>query len=289
MTATEETRTEILKDGETKIIGRRQNYKTTLTLGDDRIRLSSQYSGLPVYEPPFPEDQMLKARQYELRSCPDTIKFCWERTNPSVPWHYSINSEGRTGRIIVDDVYIAELKKWMNDRYSDLEGYEDYVAKMLEYLQSDQPDLDFDPRQYPLQENLRQFHGKQMKKGEIYTNYYLPLRFSRGRYFLPNFQHDLVSKELQYLGKVPCNEDDTKMSCAHLKYRMTDLDPTNLMHDETSVQISVDLILEPQTLLLHNVDYESLSRTIIGGDFSRVSASTHNLIDIDYRYEDLPE
>lgn len=289
MTAVENKSSEHLKNGTTNNWASTQTFKTTLTQSEKGVRVSSQYAGKPIYTPPYLESDLKARRQQWIDFCLEDFQFCWRRTPGAVPYHYSINTEGKRSSAILDEAYLTQLKKWMDDNYRTEERYAEFASMMIEDVQSKSVDPDFYPSYIPLENNLRQFHGQELVKGETYTKFLFPLKFSRERYFHPNFRHDQVSMELQYLGKVQCHANDTSNSCAHLGFKMKHLDLKELLYNKTSVEISVDVIVEPHSLLLHNVDYDAVSTTFAYNDVSTIEQKKHITIDIEYAYEDLPD
>lgn len=289
MTAAEETSTEITKHGETEKKGRKKTYITALTQSDYGVRLSSRYSGKPVYTPALSEADLKKGRQNWIDKCVEDFRFCGQQFAPnSVPYHYSRDSKGKRSRVILDEDYTAELKEWMEDTYSSDDKYNEFVSLMIEDVQSKSEDQNFVPRFVPLEGNLRQFHSEKLVKGEIYTKFGFPVKFSRVRYFQPDFRHDQVSMELQYLGKAQCHSEDTSKSCAHLAFRMKNLELIDSpLHKNTSVEVSVDILVEPHSLLIHKVDYDGLSTTFASKELTTIAQKRHGVIDIEYSYEDL--
>jgi len=289
MTSEEHINTESLKSGQTRIFDGKKTYVTALTESDQGVRLSSRYPGKHVPNTTLTDAQILDVKRNMANACLENFSFCLARSGTSIRYHYYINSEGSISQPIIDELYVNEVEKWLEDEFKSIELYEDLVLKMREHTKSKSEGGDVRFRYSPIARNMPQLHGKKLEKGKIYTGFGLPIHFDRALYPLPNFNHDLVSKELKYLGKTPCNAEDTDNSCAHLEYRLADLDPNELLHDKTSVEIAFDLILEPHGLLLHKVDYKSVSTTYGGADLSKVSSKTSSVVDILYSYEDLQE
>lgn len=290
MTAVEEAHVELLKrNGTTENRSRKKFHKTALTQIENGVRLSSLYVGLPEYEPVLTDADLEKWARKTIDRCLEEFQFCWQDSLLAVPFHYSLELGGKRSGVIFDEIYTTELRKWMEDKFGSLDRYDEFVAKMLEDIQLKREEQNFIPRYIPLEGELRSFHGEKLIRGVTYTKFGIPLEFSRERYSHPNYRHDLVSKELTYLGRVSCNADDEIRMCAHLEFRMKDLDPTVLMNDDTSVQVNVDLVVEPHSLLLHKVDYDSISTTFKDTNLEEIKFKRHTAVDIEYRYEDLPE
>jgi len=160
---------------------------------------------------------------------------------------------------------------------------------MIAYVKDASEDRSLEPLFRPMERELTQLHGKTLVKGKTYNDFYVPLSFDRMRYAHPNFRPDLMNMELKYLGKRPCNDEDTANSCAHIEFRMKEIDPKKLLYDKTSVAVAIDLILEPHSLLLHKVDYEAFSVNYTNRDLSIVGSNRRAHIDIQFNYEELPE
>ncbi len=276
MTTLVETRIESLTNNGMEIPERKQTYKTALTSADDGVRLSSQYAGPAEYDPPIPKDEMKRMNEQALKRCSELISYCWLRSYSSVPFHYAIYPERTMYGPILDERYIAELTKWMDNERSGEEGFELYRSMVLAYVQ-DENEKKYTSQVSLAEGHLNRYHGKRLVKGETYATYDEPVSFSGSIYGLPNFRADPASAETKYLGKSPCSSDDTEMSCAHLEYRAKERGSDELAEDETGNLLRVDLILEPHTLLLHAVDIEM------------VSSRFQSIANINYHYEDLAE
>ncbi|MDC0435393.1 hypothetical protein OAM69_07140, partial [bacterium] len=267
----------------------KQIYKATLTQAYDGVRISNQYAGMPEYEPAYAEADILEIRQSEIDYCLKDFRGCWERTIPYVPFHYSISPEGKVSRPILDEAYSIELKKWMDDEYRGLERYDEFASMMLKDVKSKNDEENLPTIHRSLESSVTHLHGARFVKGEIYTKFGFPLFSTLERYSITRFVPDFMTMELKYLGRTPCHSDDTDKSCAHLEFRLKDRDPAKLMRDTTSVRSSMDVLLEPHSLLLHKVTYEEITTIFESDHLSQVSSRSQHFIDVHYSYEDIPD